>query len=154
MRSINHAITGALIGLTINDAAISVPVSFGSHYVLDAVPHFDFKKGSKEIGLTKFNILLIIDGILSILLVAIIAIFRPHHWPVAIVCAFLASSPDLFNLNRYIRTLKKQSWHPNIYSRLAKKIQWFERPIGAVVEIVWLTAASILLAIYLANPHT
>ena len=148
MRSINHSLTGALIGLSVSEPAISLPVSFLSHYLLDVIPHFGFKDGDKAMSLSKFNILLVIDAVLCLGLVVWLIIAKPRNWLIAIICAFLAASPDFFSLNKYIKYLKNEKWKPNIYSRFAKNIQWFEKPIGAVSETIWFIGSIVILAIY------
>lgn len=45
MLSIAHATTGALIATKIPNPYISVPLILASHYVLDAIPHWDFGTG-------------------------------------------------------------------------------------------------------------
>ena len=41
MTAPNHALTGALIGLTISNPALALPLAFLSHLVCDAIPHYD-----------------------------------------------------------------------------------------------------------------
>ncbi|MFC1649445.1 hypothetical protein ACFL2C_01870 [Patescibacteria group bacterium] len=45
-----HAITGAAISSIVPNPIMSVPIAFGSHFVLDAIPHYDpdLKKATKD----------------------------------------------------------------------------------------------------------
>jgi hypothetical protein len=149
MRAINHSLTGALIGLTVVDPLLAVPLAFASHYVMDGLPHFGQGKDKPILNSKSFIGMLIVDTILCILLVTVIAIYRPSHWLMAIICAFVAASPDLFSIKKFYAALKGIPWKPNLYIRFANKIQWFERPIGAVVEIVWLVSFVFCLSFFI-----
>ena len=152
MRAINHALTGALIGLTVSEPAIALPVALASHYVLDAVPHWDPVSNKLSPAVRQkwqrsklFKQFLFADGALCFLLVLALFVTKPHHWLVACFCAFLAAAPDLISINYYIHVLRKKQWKAGLYNRFAKSIQWFERPIGLAVEICWFGACLLLL---------
>lgn len=146
MTATNHALTGAVIGILVGQPWIAVPAAVASHFVCDAIPHFKVNLPDKTLLKTKgFRNYLIVDGSLCVLLVACLAVFQPQHWFLASVCAFLATSPDLFSINKYIKMRSGQRWRPNAYSKFADGIQWFSRPVGAVVEITWLVMALTIL---------
>ena len=150
MRAINHALTGAAIGFLIHEPLLAVPLAVGSHFALDALPHFGTNEPD-EIGLrTKFfRNFLIIDAALCGVLVLGLVILGPGHWLLAAVCAFAAASPDFLSITRYRQVL---SGRPVQYGRLtqwAQDIQWFERPIGGVVEFAWFIAALIIIRPFL-----
>ena len=42
----NHALTGTVLGLSIDNEVILVPVAFASHFVLDGLPHLAGNTGS------------------------------------------------------------------------------------------------------------
>jgi hypothetical protein len=146
MRAINHALTGAVIGLTITEPIVAVPVAFVSHYVLDIIPHH----GSNLTGVSLLNSLwfrwlLVVDAFLCVLLVFVLAIARPKHWLLAAICAFVAAAPDLASIRRYRLARRHETFQLNWYERIAKDIQWFERPIGAIVEVIWAIAMIVIL---------
>lgn len=146
MRAINHALTGAVIGLTIASPVIALPIAFLSHFVLDIIPHFGMDKENEKFMNSKiFALSLLLDSILCFILVIFLKINHPVNYTQAAICAFLAASPDLFSINLYIKKLTNNQWKPNIYSKFASTIQWFERPIGGVVEIVWFSAMIVIL---------
>lgn len=152
MTAINHALTGAFIGLTISEPAIALPVAFASHFVLDAIPHYDVSEESEKerIDSKKFFILQIVAGAaLCFLLVLLLALARPRHWIVAAICAFLATSPDLFWIKKYLVIKKSNKLLPNKnwFWHFHGLIQWFQRPIGAVVEITWLVSMLVLVGV-------
>jgi len=149
MTAINHALTGAAIGLIIGEPLVAVPAALTSHYVCDALPHFGFNLRApakrKAISTNGFRNYLLAEAALCLALVVVLALLKPQNWLLAAVCAFLAAAPDLFSVKRYLAIRHGRYWRPNLYSRFASNIQWFERPIGAAVEAAWLIAALVIL---------
>jgi len=144
MRAINHALTGAVIGLTISQPAVAVPVAFASHFALDMVPHFG--NDSEAVGGKNFRNWLVADALLCVALVAVLLMVRPHYWWLAALCAFAAAAPDLASAPRFFALQRGRRYQTaSMFIRLAKRIQWFERPIGAVVEITWFGAVIFIL---------
>jgi hypothetical protein len=144
MTATNHALTGAFIGLVVGRPELAMPLALGSHFICDALPHYASKDPS---GIKKksFQNYLLTDAGLCVVIVLTLALLRPPHWELAAICAFLAASPDFFWVNHYRTARANRKWHPNAYSKFAKKIQWFQRPIGATVEVAWFIAAIVLL---------
>lgn len=147
MIAINHACTGALIGLAVGNPLFALPASLVSHFVCDAIPHFGYKDSFMK---TKgFKVYLGVDALLCVLLVAALAFFQPQHWILAAVCAFVAAAPDLLWVPLYMSILTGKQFVRNGFYAFASKIQWFERPIGGVVELVWLGGCAAILGNYL-----
>jgi len=136
MRAINHAMTGAIIGLSVA-APIAIPLAFVSHYAIDGLPHHD----SKDKSLKKVTLFLISDIILCLALAFIIFIVRPDYWWLAILCAFLATSADFMWFSGYNDLRRGKTPRPlatrNAIVILHQKVQWFQKPIGLIVEIAW-----------------
>ncbi len=154
MRAINHALTGAIIGLAIGEPLIAVPAAVASHFVMDAIPHHGDSGNQKArlemVRSNFFRQLLYADAFLCFCLVLLLATNRPAHWFLAAVCAFAAAAPDLLSFNLYRRALSGKGLQPRtLYGKFASKIQWFERPIGAVVEVTWFVAALLFLLPFL-----
>jgi hypothetical protein len=150
MTAVNHALTGALIGLLIGQPEVAVPVAIGSHFVCDALPHFGPGLPDEIVLKTgAFRNFLFGQAFLCLLLVVALAVFRPEHWFLAAICAFAAAAPDLLSINRYLKTRRGLKYRPGPYVKFAQGIQWFERPIGAVVEIAWFIAGMGLLVPFL-----
>lgn len=72
MLSISHAITGAFIASKIQNPYISIPLILGSHYLEDAVPHWDAGTGLGNGSKTKS--LAIKHGIIDLILACIIVL--------------------------------------------------------------------------------
>lgn len=144
MTATNHALTGTAIGLIIGEPLLAIPLALLSHFICDALPHFGFAGDEKQkllvLRTRLFRNYLILEAIICMLIVLGLAVLQPAHWQLAVVCAFVAASPDLISANRYVHVVGKKKWKPGLYSRFAHNIQWFEEPIGAVVEAAWLIA--------------
>jgi hypothetical protein len=142
----NHALTGTLIGLVVGEPLLAIPLALASHYVCDVIPHFGTGLPFNQVLRTKaFRTYLFAEAAICFLIVLGLAILQPMHWQLAAVCAFVAAAPDWLSFNRFISIRRGKQWRPGWYSRFAAGIQWFERPIGAVVEVAWLVAAIVLL---------
>ncbi|MGH7239464.1 MAG: hypothetical protein ACREHG_05275 [Candidatus Saccharimonadales bacterium] len=139
MTATNHCLTGAAIGLIVGQPVIAVPVALASHFVCDSLPHFG--AGEQALKTLAFRYYLIAEAVLCATIVLTLAVIHPQNWLLASVCGFVATSPDFLSINRYMRVNSGKKWRPNLYSRFAKGIQWFERPIGAVVEVAWAAGA-------------
>ncbi len=149
MTATNHALTGAIIGLAVGEPLIALPAALASHFVCDALPHFGSKYPKKIIKTTGFRNYLVLEAGLCFGLVCILALLQPQHWLLASFCAFLAASPDLLWLNKYLKARRGQHWKRSTFSQFAGSIQWFQKPIGAVVEAAWFVAAIVLLIPFL-----
>lgn len=150
MTATNHALTGAVIGLVIGEPLIALPAAVLSHFICDALPHYGrLGPDNITIGSRNFQNYLLTDATLCFLLVVILALTQPQHWLLAAVCAFLAAMPDFGWINKFRKARQDKPWRPNRYSRFARDIQWFQRPIGWLVELVWFVAAIAILAPFL-----
>jgi hypothetical protein len=150
MRAINHALTGAVIGLAVGKPALALPAALVSHYVVDAIPHHGTAHSPKLwMRSASFKQLLILDALLCLSLVVVLSVFQPQHWLLASIAAFLAAAPDLASIRRFMRIIARQNWRPGRYSTFATSIQWFERPIGAVVEAAWFVAGVVIIVPFL-----
>lgn len=153
MRAINHALTGSVIGLTVSNPVVAIPLAFASHFVCDAIPHYGSSDLSNAaLASRRFAVLLAVDALLCLSLVLILGTARPFNWSLAAVCAFIASLPDFAFLPGYLRVKQGKTFLSNkasLFVSFAKNIQWFERPIGAVVEVVWFLAGVSIVITYL-----
>lgn len=145
MTATNHALTGALVGLSIGHPA-AMPLAIASHFVLDALPHYSDER--LQVSSKAFARLLVVEALLCFMIVLLLFLARPEHWLLAIVCAFLATSPDFMWAGRFFRARRgnDELILRNAIMRFHSWIQWFERPIGAFVEVVWFLGAGVLLA--------
>ncbi|HVW23420.1 MAG TPA: hypothetical protein VHB51_02990 [Candidatus Saccharimonadales bacterium] len=150
MTATNHALTGAILGLAVGNPWVALPAAFVSHFVCDAIPHYDVSHGSNEekIASRTFFYVQIVGGLIGcVALVAVLVISQPAHWLLACICAFLAASPDLLAIPRFQsvkrggKDLLDRWW----FWRFHHNIQWFQKPIGWPVELAWFAGALILI---------
>lgn len=147
MTAPNHALTGALIGLSVSNPLLALPLAFASHFVCDAIPHYDSPGGEVERIGSKRLIYeqLVIGGALCIILVICLALTRPQHWLLAAVSAFVATSPDLFWIPRFLYVRRTGKDLPlNRFLRFMVWIQWYTAPRLIWVEIVWFAVFGVL----------
>lgn len=146
MTATNHVLTGAMIGLTVQQPAAAIVLALISHFVLDAIPHFgDLHKWTKRTS-RHFKLVLAVDASLSLAILVLLGFVQPANWVLAVVCAITAASPDLMWLPHYIDDLKgRASKHFNIVENFHSKIQ-YEWPRGIVVELLWAFGMAGLLA--------
>lgn len=146
MTATNHALTGAIVGLAVGEPIIALPLAFASHFVCDALPHFGSQDpNDTRITSSSFRNYLLLDAGLCLLLVLVLVTYQPQYWVLAAACAFIAASPDFGWINKFSKARKGLKWRPNNYSKFAAGIQWFQRPIGAVVEVAWFAGAIVLI---------
>lgn len=142
MTAINHALTGATIGLIVANPVAAPLLAFVSHFVCDAIPHYDQPGNSEErIKSKRFFLEQIVGGaLLCFLLVVALSVTQPRHWLLAAICAFLAASPDLFWIPRWLQTRKtgRDSGPQGWFLRLHHDVQWLTGPKFIWLEAVWL----------------
>ena len=134
---------------------LALPMAFASHFVCDVIPHFDVpgRTAEERMESKAFLYVHILSGaVLCGLLVLGLAITHPFHWLLAAFCAFIATSPDLLFIPRYIHVRKtgQDNVAASKFWQFHNNIQWFQRPIGALVEVAWAGGALILLKLFIA----
>ena len=151
MTAPNHALTGALIGLTVQEPWLAAPLAFLSHFVCDAIPHYDPPGGTNQerLGSRRFIRELIISAFICLGIVAWLFIVHPRNWFLACACAFLAASPDLFWMPRFIHRLRTGKDRPphGWFLRFHSWIQWRTGPDLWWLEATWFVAFTTLIAV-------
>lgn len=149
MTSTNHVMTGAVIASAVRQPALAIPLAFASHFVLDAIPHF----GIYENDVIRRNAHWLFRTVISIdiPLMLVLLVVVPHlasaklAWGTVLASMLAAVLPDSIWVYRFAKEVKTKKWEPGgWYPRFHQAIQWFERPAGLVVELVWLGAMSII----------
>ncbi len=132
----NHTLVGVALGLSLDDPLVIAPVAFGSHFVLDAVPHFGFKAPKKRVPL-QANMRFLVVGAIDFTFSAIITItactLRPERAFLILEGVVFAALPDL----QFIPAILFGKPWPTWLHRLNKKVQWSETPAGGLVEIIF-----------------
>lgn len=146
MRATNHALTGAVIGIAVANPLVALPAAFASHFVCDLIPHHDDPRIPS--GSRTEVIVLVLDCLGAVGVATFLFVLRPEAWFLACWCAFLATSPDLMWIPRFIYRLKhhKDILPTNPIARFHSAVQPFVSPAGAIVECVWAGMMIVLLA--------
>lgn len=150
MTAVNHVATGALIAVTIKVAVIAIPLSVLFHFICDIIPHF----GIYEYDRVKRNShwLFKLVSVLSAVGTITLLILVPLHtapvvsWATVLLCMLAAILPDVSWLPMFIREVKTKVEKPmGKFNQIHQAIQWYEKPLGLVVEAFWsLSTISIL----------
>jgi len=132
-----HMLSGAAIGKMIGAPELTIPLAFLSHFILDAIPHYDTPgiTDYNEHGITKKNIgELLVKGsepVFGIILTIILAYQNPNLFLPILLGAFFAVFPDIleflmreFRLNKAIKFLER--FHNNSKNNF----------LGAAIQIV------------------
>jgi hypothetical protein len=91
-----HAIIGTVIAAKIGNPALAIPIALGSHFLADAIPHWDpgyhRKFKSKRKLFTQSFVDLILSFVLAYLL--IVFLFPWTNLPYALLIIFVSELPD------------------------------------------------------------
>jgi hypothetical protein len=137
----NHTLTGVVLGLSIDNPWVLAPTAVASHLVMDAIPHFGHPAvaGSGDKRQRGFVILGSIDFTLSIAITVAACIIWPSRILNILVGVFGADLPDftyipiiMFGRDRIFRLFP--FYAP--LQRFLGWIQWYEKPPGAITEIL------------------
>ena len=139
--------TGAVIALTVKQPLLAVPLSFISHFVQDAIPHFGFSDA--RLFSRRFNVFLIADFLFSIFLMIILGIMFPSSKWLIWECMIAAASPDLMwaYYRLHVEHIKKHRPHYGSLAKLHIRVQWSQTIRGALVEIAWFIAMGVIIII-------
>lgn len=135
----NHTLTGVVLGLTIDSPAIIAPVAVASHLALDATPHYGFGRPT-TLRDPAFLVLGSIDFTISVVITVASILIWPERIVQILAGVLGAGLPDftyipviLFGERRIHRWFH---WYKPMLGFLSR-IQWYERPPGAITELVW-----------------
>ncbi len=137
MTGTNHVLTGVAIGLAVQQPVLAVPLALGSHFALDALPHY----GGDSHKTKKFLTLLAIDGTLIAIVLVSLIVSQPSNWVLALVCGLLAASPDFMWLPNFLRDLSDHHTrkpYDDPITKFHKRIQWAEKTYNWPYEFAWL----------------
>jgi hypothetical protein len=132
MQGLNHVVFGSLIGLTIKEPALAVPLALGSHFALDMIPHYGEHYRTKH-GTKLFYARALADIIASFGFGFWVLSLHPPNLGLVVACMILAVLPDLlWPIALYV----KQSGPAWEFFKFHKLIQR-ESPWGIYIEIIW-----------------
>jgi hypothetical protein len=137
MTGVNHATTGVLVAIAINEPALALPAALLSHFAIDAIPHWDYKVPG---GLLYRQAAMMIDLTLTLFLLMVFALTVDASQRLIIAGGILGVAPDLMWLPYFITGKPSKTDGRNVLSYLRRFhfwIQWSETSWGKYVEIGW-----------------
>lgn len=142
----NHALTGAVIGLAVQQPLLAVPLALVSHFILDALPHFGSNKLAN--GTKGFQLFLNVDIILCFVIAITLLITQPEYWFIGVVCAFVACSPDFMWVPEFLAAKENKPLpeRKNWLIKFHANIQTYQKELGIIVELVWAALMVLVLA--------
>lgn len=146
MIGLNHAVTGALVAVAIKEPLVAFPAALLSHFVIDAIPHWNYKLPGKP---AHQRTVMLADLAASIVFTVILAWIAVDMAWLVIACALLAMLPDAMFLPYLLHGRpslkdKKSLLYPLRRFHLA--IQRSETGPGISIELLWL---AIMLQLFL-----
>jgi hypothetical protein len=129
----NHTLTGVLLGLNLQNPVLLAPIALASHFILDALPHYDPDLQLGEEVSARAKRIIIVDALLSLGVLIAALLIWPQVLGLILVGTFFATLPDLLYIPRHF-----YGWVPHrLYARFHKKIQWAEVSWGYVPELIY-----------------
>lgn len=144
MTASNHVVAGAVIAAAIPQAAVAIPLAFISHFVMDALPHYGDNDNHSWLN-RHFKYVLGIDLLITIVILATLAVAQPIGWVLLVICGLVAVSPDILWVPYFLADLKHEQREHSRLAKLLKWIQWGEHPWGIYIELAALGALITLL---------
>jgi len=117
---------------------LALPAAFLSHFVIDAIPHYDHKDLLPN--RTLYKLVISLDIIFSVVLLLILATALNRPAWLIISGGVLGILPDTMWLPAIITGKRAKMDQKNLLHFLRRfhaKIQWSESPKGAFVEAAW-----------------
>jgi hypothetical protein len=143
MTATNHALTGALLAVTIKEPILAITAAFASHFILDILPHFGIKR---EIEYLKKSWLMRFVVLFEVVAMTFLIFYLPSNLNhitggfIVLACMFVAVAPDFMWTYRYARRFLGNGSHvfKSTFMHYHEKIQTYEKPAGLVIEAAWL----------------
>lgn len=146
MTGLNHALTGATVAALIDKPALALPAALLSHFIADAMPHWDYKVSGGVSGRLR---IMSVDLLLSLALLGILAATVDAKPWLIVAGGLLAIAPDAMWLRFFLSG--KPSIHGNRRSLINRIrqfhfwIQWSETGPGIFFEAAWFVSLLIMI---------
>lgn len=146
MTATAHAMVSAAIASSVQDPTLALPLAFVSHFVMDAVPHWDFGTNWRTRTKSKTGAIAILDTILGFSLAYFLFAGKAEGW--LLVAAMVTGNlPDWMEAPYYIFFAKADKKQPgreaSFWEKLTFNIYKAENvfhakaqfPMGAITQI-------------------
>lgn len=96
MTATAHALIGTVIAAKIGNPTLAIPIALGSHFLADALPHWDTAYNRRHKSRLRFFLESLIDLVLSFVLAygLIILLFPATNIPYAFIIIIFSQLPD------------------------------------------------------------
>jgi hypothetical protein len=139
MTGLNHAATGALVAAVINRPAAALPAALLSHFVTDAIPHWNYEI---KPHIARRQVVMLADLFLSLALLLVLALSVDANPYIIMAGGLLGILPDTMWLRFFITGRPAIAGNKKrLINRLRHFhfwIQWSETAKGFFVELLWL----------------
>lgn len=135
MQGLNHVVFGSIIGLSVTQPALAVPLALASHFALDTVPHYGEHHRTAR-GTTGYHLRIAADAVVSLVFMLCLLSLNLPNPALVITCALVAVLPDFL---WPLATKIKQSGPLWEFFKFHKGIQ-HESPWGIYIEVIWFIA--------------
>lgn len=149
-----HALLGAAIAVKLGNPALSIPIAFASHFILEKVPHWNphLNAETDKFGTVtrKSTLIVIIDSSLALILGSAIAFSQASNITMVIgtlLSSFAAVLPDLIEAPYFFLNIRNNE-HIKRWIKFQKGIQVDAPPFWGILTQVLVVAAVFL---WLAN---
>ncbi len=156
MTATAHALVSAAIVAAIPNPAIALPLVFASHFIMDAIPHWDFGTNWRERSKTMTGTIAILDTVLGFTL-AYFIFGGKVGLPMLGVSVILGNLPDWLEAPYYIFFAKQSKKEPaggaSFWEKLTYRIYKTENifhtkaqfPFGLITQVLTVVFFLILL---------
>ena len=147
MTATGHAIIGTVIAAKVADPTLAIPLAIASHFLADAIPHWDIATNRKT--KTKANLILeaFSDVILGLVLSFLILtfLFPKTSLTYSFLMILVSQSPDWLTAPYYFFGIKSFKWAYKLQKMFDKDL---DKPWGIITQIVFLVIIIILAKIF------
>ncbi|MBI4134392.1 MAG: hypothetical protein HY475_03150 [Candidatus Terrybacteria bacterium] len=126
---VSHVLIGGAIGATFREPALAVPLALASHYLLDAIPHREYRIARLEAGFRDNGSIVELLAVFADLALGFAILLALAPPPLAIVAGFTAALPDavtflsfLLRENGILRA--QRVFHRRIHLMRREQVPW------------------------------
>lgn len=149
MTATGHALVGTVIAAKVGNPALAIPIALASHFLCDALPHWDTGHGRENQTKTRFVTATVIDVLLSFILayLLIVLFFPATNLLYAFIIIIICQLPDWLTVPYLFLNWKFApfNWIYEIQKRFDSSIGL---PWGFVNQVVAIIALIVLAKVF------
>lgn len=147
MTATGHAIIGTVIAAKVGNPALAIPLAIASHFVADAIPHWDTATNIKKKGVKKVFTQTVFDVVLGFVVsyLALNFLSPSTSFSYAILIVISSQLPDWLMSPYYFFNIKLFKWAYDIQQPFDKTL---DKPWGIINQIVFLILVVLIAKIF------